>query len=315
MNSFYDAVSGVRTGKTVRFRNDRGDDVELAVHEIAAPLEAVDSPERARPRSCTRSPATRRSRSRSRRRRSSPIRSRPWKGPTRASTRSSRRRSRSSARSWPTRSRPAPDTCSSIFPLYPYLVDPAWISRFEAAGHDVERPRRRRDRRRRRGAQGIPDDVTVGFHICRGNFRSSWMCEGRSNRSPNGCSAACRTTRSSWSGTTRAVTAGSRRCATSATDAMMVMGLISSKTPELEDEGDLVRRLEGSRVVRRRDGPARDQSPVRVRERDARQRDERGRPVAQARARREASPIASGREERQRRGMNRRSSGFVTFET
>ena len=44
MNSFYDAVSGVRTGKTVAFRNDRGEPVELAVHEIVAPLEAVDSP-------------------------------------------------------------------------------------------------------------------------------------------------------------------------------------------------------------------------------------------------------------------------------
>ena len=44
MNSFYDAVSGVRTGKTVTFRNDRGEDVELAVHEIVAPLEQVDSP-------------------------------------------------------------------------------------------------------------------------------------------------------------------------------------------------------------------------------------------------------------------------------
>jgi hypothetical protein len=44
MNSFYDAVSGVRTGKTVTFRNDRDEHVELAVHEIVAPLEVVDSP-------------------------------------------------------------------------------------------------------------------------------------------------------------------------------------------------------------------------------------------------------------------------------
>src|ERR671911_369301 len=44
MNSFYDAVSGVRTGKTVTFHNDRGEDVELAVHEIAAPLQQIDSP-------------------------------------------------------------------------------------------------------------------------------------------------------------------------------------------------------------------------------------------------------------------------------
>ena len=26
--------------------------------------------------------------------------------------------------------------------------------------------------------EGIPDDVTTALHICRGNFRSSWMCEG-----------------------------------------------------------------------------------------------------------------------------------------
>jgi methionine synthase II (cobalamin-independent) len=44
MNSFYDAVSGVRTGKTVRFRNDRGEAVELNVHEIVDRLRLVGSP-------------------------------------------------------------------------------------------------------------------------------------------------------------------------------------------------------------------------------------------------------------------------------
>ena len=37
MNSFYDAVDGVRTGKTVAFRNDRGEDVRLNIHEIVGP--------------------------------------------------------------------------------------------------------------------------------------------------------------------------------------------------------------------------------------------------------------------------------------
>src|SRR5947199_6784788 len=44
MNSFYDAVRGVRTGKVVRFRNDRDEDVELNVHEIVDRLRLVDSP-------------------------------------------------------------------------------------------------------------------------------------------------------------------------------------------------------------------------------------------------------------------------------
>ena len=44
MNSFYDAVTGVRTGKTVTFRNDRGEDVVLNVHEIVETLRPVDDP-------------------------------------------------------------------------------------------------------------------------------------------------------------------------------------------------------------------------------------------------------------------------------
>ena len=44
MNSFYDAVDGVRTGKTVSFRNDRGEDVRLNIHEIVGRLAPLDSP-------------------------------------------------------------------------------------------------------------------------------------------------------------------------------------------------------------------------------------------------------------------------------
>ena len=64
------------------------------------------------------------------------------------------------------------------FPLYPYLVDPAWIARFEAAGHDVDVLIERALAADAAVLEGIPDEVTVGLHICRGNFRSSWMCEG-----------------------------------------------------------------------------------------------------------------------------------------
>ncbi len=42
------------------------------------------------------------------------------------------------------------------FPLYPYLVDPAWVERFEAARSSRRRPGRRCGRRRRRGARGHP---------------------------------------------------------------------------------------------------------------------------------------------------------------
>ena len=63
------------------------------------------------------------------------------------------------------------------FPLYPYLVDPAWIERFGGrarCGHVVDAALAADPA----VLEGIPDDVTVGLHICRGNYRSSWMCEG-----------------------------------------------------------------------------------------------------------------------------------------
>jgi 5-methyltetrahydropteroyltriglutamate--homocysteine methyltransferase len=44
LNSFYDAVEGFRTDNVVNFRNARGEDVPLRVHEIVDRLNPVDSP-------------------------------------------------------------------------------------------------------------------------------------------------------------------------------------------------------------------------------------------------------------------------------
>ena len=44
LNSFYDAVDGFRTDNVVNFRNARGEDVPLRVHEIVERLRPVDSP-------------------------------------------------------------------------------------------------------------------------------------------------------------------------------------------------------------------------------------------------------------------------------
>ena len=44
LNSFYDAIEGFRTDNVVNFRNARGEDVPLRVHEIIERLRPVDSP-------------------------------------------------------------------------------------------------------------------------------------------------------------------------------------------------------------------------------------------------------------------------------
>jgi 5-methyltetrahydropteroyltriglutamate--homocysteine methyltransferase len=182
MNSFYDAVRGVRTGKTVTFRNDRGEDVRLHVHEIVDRLEVVDSPA-AREAAFVRSVAP----------------GVPFKVTFPAA----------SIFTHPFTTVAGPDGGGYVsveafvehaielerrlvadviaagaryvqfdFPLYPYLVDPAWIGRFETAGHGIDGLLRAALAADTAVLRDVPPDVTVALHICRGNFRSSWMCEG-----------------------------------------------------------------------------------------------------------------------------------------
>ena len=92
--------------------------------------------------------------------------------------------------------------------------------------------------------EGIPDDVTVALHICRGNYRSSWMCEGSLEPVAERVFGELPYDaflvewddpgRDGWFDPMRFLRKGST----------MVMGIISTKTPLLEDEDDLVRKME-----------------------------------------------------------------------
>jgi 5-methyltetrahydropteroyltriglutamate--homocysteine methyltransferase len=244
MNSFYDAVSGVRTGKAVTFRNDRGEDVELGVHEIVAPLEPVDSPA-AREATFMRETAD----------------DTPFKVTFPAA----------SIFTHPfTTVEGAYESVDAFvdaaiaierrlvadaieagaryvqfdFPLYPYLVDPAWIGRFEQAGHDVGTLVERALAADAAVLEDIPDDVTVGLHICRGNHRSSWMCEGSLEPVAERVFGELPydTFLVEWDDEGR--DGGYAPARHLREGSVMVMGLISSKTPELEDEDELVRHME-----------------------------------------------------------------------
>src|SRR5207244_9948164 len=57
-------------------------------------------------------------------------------------------------------------------------VDPAWVARVEHAGHAVDRLVDAAIEADLSVLDGIPEGVTTALHICRGNYRSSWMCEG-----------------------------------------------------------------------------------------------------------------------------------------
>ena len=248
MNSFYDAVNGVRTGKTVAFRNDRGEDVRLNIHEIVGRLTPVDSPA-AREVAFMADVAD----------------GYPFKvtfpspslfghplttvvGPEAGGYASLEE---FVAHAIEIERGLVADAIAAgaryiqfDFPLYPYLVDPVWVDRFEAAGHDVARVLDAAISADIAVLEGIPEDVTTALHICRGNFRSSWMCEGSLEpvaehvfgRVPVDAFLV------EWDDVGR--DGGFEPIRFLRDGSVMVMGIVSSKVRALEDEDDLVRRME-----------------------------------------------------------------------
>jgi 5-methyltetrahydropteroyltriglutamate--homocysteine methyltransferase len=247
-NSFWDAVSGVSTDKVVRFHNERGEELELHVPVIERRLEKVDSPASGEARFLTgvtdghpfkvTFPAA-------------SLFAHPLTTIAGSSTGGYEYLEGFLAHAVEIERRLVADAIDAgaryvqfDFPLYPYLVDPAWIARFTEAGHDVGRVLERSLAADAAVLDGIPRGVTTALHICRGNFRSAWMCEGSLE------SVAERvfgwlpydTFLVEWDDEGR--DGGYSPVRFLRDGATMVMGLISSKTPELEGEDDIVRRLE-----------------------------------------------------------------------
>jgi 5-methyltetrahydropteroyltriglutamate--homocysteine methyltransferase len=253
MNSFYDGVSGVRTGKTVRFRNDRGEDVELNVHEIVDRLRVVDSPG-AREAAFMAQVAE----------------GYPFKVTFPAA----------SIFTHPLTTVAGPDgtgygsleefvrhaieidrqlVADAIaagaryvqfdFPLYPYLVDPAWVGRFEAAGFDIGTLVDRAIAADAAVLEGMPRDVTVGLHICRGNYRSSWMCEGSLEPVAQRVFGDLPYDRFlvEWDDLGR--DGGFEPIRFLRQGSIMAMGIVSTKTREMEREDDLLRRMDEAATI------------------------------------------------------------------
>jgi 5-methyltetrahydropteroyltriglutamate--homocysteine methyltransferase len=254
MNSFYDAVRGVRTGKAVTFRNERGEAVRLNVHEIVDRLQLVDSPgAREAAFLAETAPGV------------------PFKvtfpaasifthplttvsGPGRGGYRSLEEfvdhavelERRLVAEAIEAGAR----YVQFDFPLYPYLVDPSWIARFEAEGHTTDALLRAAVAADRAVVRDLPADVTVALHICRGNFRSSWMCEG--SLEPVAADVFGTLPYDvflvEWDDVGR--DGGIEPIRFLREGSTMVMGLVSTKTPRLEREDDLLFRLgEAARLV------------------------------------------------------------------
>ncbi len=247
LNSFYDAVEGFRTDNVVHFRNAAGRRVPLAVHEIVDRLRPVDSPAsreaafmaevtEGHPFKVTFPAAS--------------IFGHPFSyKPDVTSGYGSLDEFVAHAieieRGLVADAVAAGAGCVQFdFPLYPYLVDPEWIARFGEAGHDVSALVDAAIAADTAVLEGIPDEVTVALHVCRGNYRSSWMCEGSLEpvaervfgELPYDAFLV------EWDDLGR--DGGFEPVRYLRPEARMVMGLVSTKTPRLEEEADLLGRME-----------------------------------------------------------------------
>jgi 5-methyltetrahydropteroyltriglutamate--homocysteine methyltransferase len=244
LNSFYDAVEGVATDRSeVEFRNDRGETVVLTVPSVEERLRVVDSPAAREAAFLAR------------------VADRPFKvtfpaasifaHPFGVSSEAYATSEEFVAHAIEIERRLIADAiaagCRYVqldFPLYPYLVDPDWTARFEAAGHSVAGLLERAVAADAAVLEGIPRDVTTGLHVCRGNYRSRWLCAGPLEPVAERLFGELPydVLLVEWDDVGR--DGGYEPIRFAPAGRIVVMGLVSSKQRELEREDDVLRRLE-----------------------------------------------------------------------
>jgi 5-methyltetrahydropteroyltriglutamate--homocysteine methyltransferase len=131
------------------------------------------------------------------------------------------------------------------YPLYAYLVDGAWVDALRAAGNDPDEILRLALDLDRRIVEGLPDGVTVAMHICRGNFQGKWLCDGSLepvaepvfNELPYDVFLV------EWEDVEREGGYEPLRHVPKG-GPIVVLGLVSTKSPEIESVDDVLRRFE-----------------------------------------------------------------------
>ena len=124
-----------------------------------------------------------------------------------------------------------------------YLNDPAQRAEISERGEDAEHLHHRYIRQVNNAVAARPDTMAVTTHMCRGNFRSSWAAEGGydfvaealfSELDVDGFFLEYDDERSGGFEPLRFVPPGK----------MVVLGLVTTKRPELESKDDLKRRID-----------------------------------------------------------------------
>jgi len=128
--------------------------------------------------------------------------------------------------------------------VWAYLCDTSQLEQAAARGDDVARLQERYARTINRALEAKPADMTVTMHVCRGNFRSTWISSGGyepvaetllSKLAIDGYFLEYDTERAGGFEPLRFLPKGGKT---------VVLGLITSKSGTLEQKDDVKRRIE-----------------------------------------------------------------------
>lgn len=129
------------------------------------------------------------------------------------------------------------------FPAYPFLVDDDWRDRLDSLGVDLDDLLEQSIEADRQILAGLPDEVHYGLHICRGNWRSRWLFSGSlepvAERIFN---LPYDTFLVEWEDTAREGDYAALKDVPAGP--VVAVGIISSKSNQLEHEDDVLRRMD-----------------------------------------------------------------------
>ena len=147
---------------------------------------------------------------------------------------------------------PAAATCSSTTRSGPISATRAARIRRPSAATTVDRLQERYARTINAAIEGRPGDLTITMHVCRGNFRSTWISSGGyepvaetllAGLGIDGYFLEYDTERAGGFEPLRFLPKG---------DKVVVLGLITSKSGTLENKDEVKRRIDEATKIRRR---------------------------------------------------------------
>ena len=132
------------------------------------------------------------------------------------------------------------------FPVYPFLCDPDWCARMEKHGHDWQETLDLAVWADREVIADIPDHVRTSMHVCRGNNQGRYVAEGALDPAAEAMfSLPYDSFLIEWENKERMGGYSALQHVPKG-DAVVVLGLISSKVANLETEDQILAELEAA---------------------------------------------------------------------